>query len=255
MKKFMKVLALALALCMVLSVSAFAAVGETGKTVDTNAHTVTFTVTGLNAGEQVALLVLRDGAELATASESNILYIDQKAVATGATTVDFTATIAASTETVNNDVVDVYVGSQSINSDKSGAWMVYEDVEVANTSSITIAGGAKFVNVDQVVGDKTITRPGAAIGINVNNVSLTKMIWALKGANGDYKYTKSIAIDTLGIENGEVWFTGVFSSSALKDFTIADVSALFRGQSDSEVYFVGNDADKAEVLGDVKPAN
>ena len=252
MKKVMKALALALALCMVLSVSAFAA-GKTDAVVDKAAHTIAFDVTGLEAGEQVALMVLRDGTTLPNASESNILYIDQKAVATGETSVSFSATIAASTESVNNDVVDVYVGSQSISG--SGAWAIYEDVKVANTSSITIAGGAKFVNVDQVVGDKTITRPGAAIGINVNNVSLTKMIWALKGANGDYKYTKSIAIDTLGIENGEVWFTGVFSSSALKDFTIADVSALFRGQSDSEVYFVGADADKADVLNDVKPAN
>lgn len=252
MKKFMKALALALALCMVLSVSAFAA-GKTDATIDKNAHTITFSVTGLTPGEQVALLVLRAGVDLEDAAEGNILYIDQKAVATDATSVDFTATIAESTETVNNDVVDVYVGSQSISGE--GAWAIYPNQTVAETSSITIAGGAKFVNVDQVVGDKTITRPGAAIGINVNNVSLTKMIWALKGANGDYKYTKSIAIDTLGIENGEVWFTGVFSSSALKDFTIADVSALFRGQSDSEVYFVGADADKAEVLNDVKPAN
>ena len=232
MKKVMKALALALALCMVLSVSAFA-VSETGKTVDTEAHTVTFDVTGLQKDEQVALLVLVPDTEVSAADDETILYIDQT-VANASGVASFAATIAE-----GNDVVDVWVGSQTINADKTGAWNVYSNVEVANVSNITFtAGNVKYLNVgDQ---DGAITRPGAAIGININNVNITKMIWALNAADtANRKFSKSIEIDGTGL-SGEVWFTAAFSSSTLKDYTISTVGAMFRGATDSEVYYAGD---------------
>lgn len=255
MKKVMKALALALALCMVLSVSAFAEVtknptGDTPTTDKTN-HKVSFTIEGLEAGEQVALLVLRKDAVLATADEDDILFIDQKAVAASATSVEFEATIAASTETVNNDVVDVYVGSESISKDKTGAWAVYENVEVANVSNITFtAGNVKYLNVGD--NDGAITRPGAAIGININNVNITKMIWALNAAKENRMFSKAIEIDGTGL-SGEVWFTAAFSSNTLKDYTIETVGAMFRGATDSEVYYAGDMS--AEIANEHKATN
>lgn len=254
MKKFMKALALALALCMALSVSAFAADFPTAPTVDKTAHTVNFKITNVPSGEQVALLVLRKGTELSAASESNILYIDQ-VTANSSNEAEFTATIAASTTTVNNDYVDVYVGSSSI-SGSGTAWDDYKNIEVANTSSITIAGNA----IKKNVGDKgtvdgaevTITRPGAAIGINVKNVALTQMIWALEDENNERKYTKAIDIDTSAIEEGEVWFSAVFSSTKLDGFNIEKVGALFRDAS-KEVHYIG-ELNETDVMGDAAPA-
>ena len=175
------------------------------------------------------------GIELSAASESNILYIDQVA-ANSSNQAVFTATIAASTAGVNNDYVDVYVGSTSINTQESGAWDVYKNVEVANVSNITFtAGNVKYLNVDG-----EITRPGAAIGININNVKITKMIWALNAADeANHMFSKAIEIDGTGL-TGEVWFTAAFSSNTLKDYTINTVGAMFRGATDSDVYYAGD---------------
>ena len=241
MKKFMKALALALALCMVLSVSAFAAVGEADKTVSTEAHTVAFTVTGVQTGEQVALLILKNGVAPASATENDILFIDQTAAtASGAA---FNATIAE-----GNAVVDVYVGSSTISSEKSGAWEVYPDLAVAVTNNITIASGEGVTKILNIEGD--ITRPGAAIKVNIKNVPVDAMIWALW--NGTTRlYSAPIALNDADYASldGDVWFTGVFSSATLaeKAFgSITDVAALFHG-TDNKTYYVNIDQATADA--------
>ena len=241
MKKFMKALALALALCMVLSVSAFAAVGAEGKDVDTDAHTVAFTVTGVKAEEQVALLILKKGVTPASATENDVLFIDQtEATASGAA---FNATIAE-----GNDVVDVYVGSSTINSEKSGAWKVYPNLAVAVTNNITIASGEGVIEILNIDGD--ITRPGAAIKVNFKNVPVDAMIWALwNGSSRLYSAPVALSDADYASLDGDVWFTGVFSSATLaeKNFgSIRDVAVLFHG-TDDNTYYVNIDQPTADA--------
>ncbi len=262
MKKFMKALALALALCMVLSVSAFAALveDEADGIVTTATRTIDFTITGFETTEQVALLVLKTGKTPSTAAESDILYIDQKLASSGSVT--FAAAIAEGTD---NDVVDVYVGSTSISAaDGPGAgeaWDVYKGVVIAETSSITIAGEAKKLNVNETAivngAEVTITRPGAAIGITINNLTPAKMVWALRGTKDgetEYKYSKPVDIDLTGVEtDAPIWFTGIFSSSVLEGFTIDKVAAIFQATDASE-HYVG-DADEQQTIMGHKKAN
>ena len=236
MKKFMKALALALAFCMVLSVSAFAAVtSDEAPAVSAAARTVTFTVQGL-ADEQVALLVLKQGIAPQTASESDILYINQKLADDGE--VSFTATIAAGAE---NDLVDVYVGSASIKAQEGAAWDVYKDVSLAAAAAgITFVTGGKIIlNVDA-----DTTRPGAAVLANVNDVDIDKMIWVVSDSSSSKLYSAPIDVDYTGL-SGDIWFTGVFSSTRLAGFNIADVALLFHG-TDGETYYINIDPAVAE---------
>lgn len=249
MKKFMKALALTLALCMVLSVSAFAELGKTDDATAANptTHVVDFTVTGVQTGEQVALLILTQGTELSAADENTILYIDQTAA---------TADGASFEATIKDGVtsVDVYVGSSTINENTTvndgGAWKVYANLPVANTSSVTISStAAKILNIGDPGKDgATITRPGAAIGIQPKNVNLTKMKWVLKNADTSaadpYMFSKTIDISIDESVDGEVWFTGVFTSAGKLDgFKIGEVAAIFLAADGTTEYYVGTDVD------------
>lgn len=249
MKKVMKALALALALCMVLSVSAFAAVGKSDATVNKTTHVVDFNITGVGT-EQVALLILKNGVIPSAATEDDILFIDQTAGINDTAT--FSATIAE-----GNDVVDVYVGSTSIAADKGSAWAVYPNLEVAETSSITIAQGTG----DQVVkilapgtedGQSGTVQYGVAIKMSVNNLGISKMIWAFgDGATSEKKvYSKAITLnyDATAIE-GDTWFTAAVAPSIIGDAdnqlsTLATVNAIFLDSEGGEHFT--DDADKKD---------
>lgn len=251
MKKFMKALALALALCMVLSVSAFAISAPDFDSVKNTNHTVNFTVTGVDEGEQVALLILTQNADLSAANENTILYIDQTA-ATSAGAV-FAATIDDSVT-----YVDVYVGSKTINADTTtnpngGAWEIYEDLPVANTSSITLATGENFKiltpSADDAgtVGTTTTgtVQYGVAIKMHVNNLGIDKMIWAFGDGDGSKVYSKAITLnyEATAIE-GDTWFTAAVAPSIVAAdgeepgkgqlSTLATVNAIFLDKEGKE---------------------
>lgn len=254
MKKFMKALALALALCMVLSVSAFA-VSSTDKATIANktTRTVTFTIQGLG-DEQVALLVLKTGKTPSTAAESDILYIDQKPASGGSVT--FEAAIA---EGEGNDVVDVYVGSTSISAvggpGNGEAWDVYSNVEIAETSSITfVEGGTKILAPSaadaETVGTTTTgtVQYGVAIKMNVNNLGISKMIWAFGDGNDPQKkvYSKPIILGYVDAQilSGDTWFTAAVAPSIVAAdgeevgegqlSTLATVNAIFLDSNGEE---------------------
>ncbi len=249
MKKFMKALALALALCMVLSVSAFAhsATGDTA----TQEVAVRVELADSTSTEQVALLIVdTDVTDVASVTEGQIYYIDQKPATAGVAT--FTAPIAADEEKVK-----VYVGSSSISG--SGALCLGE-VAIKETKNIVISTAAtnkKVININETTADgKTITRPGAALLVNFKNVPVDKMIWALKSGT-DYVY--STKIELAGSEYaslaGDTWFSGVFSSARLAELginTIYDVAALFHG-TDGTTYYIN--IDKVVADNDMVKAN
>ncbi|MBR2883970.1 MAG: hypothetical protein IKB93_04175 [Clostridia bacterium] len=248
MKKFMKALALALALCMVLSVSAFAATpGSASGNTSTQVVTVTVELADTASTEQVALLIVDTAVEdsvagIAGVAEGQIYFIDQKAATAGVAT--FTAPIAAS---VNK--VDVYVGSSSLST--SGAVLLGDDVDIRVSKNITIAEEkpeAPNKVIVQPDAEAGIVQPGAAIKANVVGLGVQKMIWVLKDANGAKKYSKSVELNlnTTAVE-GDVWFTGIFSSTALGSFVIDDVNAIFLG-SDGNDYFTDS-ADAAAKEG------
>lgn len=230
MKKFMKALALALALCMVLSVSAFAAdLGATPEdgVVDSEARTVTFTVTGVPANEQVALLILADGATLATANEDNILYIDQTAATEDGAS--FVATIKE-----GNDKVDVYVGSATISS--SAAWEVYPDLVIAETSSITLATGENFkiLAPGTEEGQTGTVQYGVAIKMHLNKINVEKMIWAF-GDGSKKVYSKPVMLNytDMATLEGDTWFTAAVAPSIIGTdnnqlSALTTVNAIFR---------------------------
>ncbi len=234
MKKVMKALALALALCMVLSVSAFA---ESSVTGDTSNQEVSVIVDlgNTTSTEQVVLLIVDTAVtDVASVTNGQIYYIEQKAAAAGKAT--FLAPIAKEV-----DRVKVYVGAASISAD--GAVDLGEvDIRTSKNISISTAStNKKIINVDETTADgKKITRPGAAILVDFENVPVDKMIWVLSNGS-DYVYSKPIEL--AGSEyaslDGDTWFSGVFSSTALEELSfgnISDVAVLFHGTDDATYY-------------------
>lgn len=106
MKKLMKVLALATAICMLLSVSAFAA-----DTISGNPAAKTVNIK-INTGstEEVAVLIVRDNVAPADAEDTDILYINQVS-ANADSEYDLGAVELLDP---NVDAVDVWVGSASL---------------------------------------------------------------------------------------------------------------------------------------------
>ena len=108
MKKFSKVLAMVMVALMMMSVVAFAdaAIGEPAL----EEEVVTVALSGLTAGEEATILVVNDGAALASLANTDIVYIDQLTVAEDGTV---TFTLDASNAVANEageKYVDIYCG-------------------------------------------------------------------------------------------------------------------------------------------------
>lgn len=108
MKKFGKILAMVMVALMMMSVVAFAdaAIGEPA----IEEEVVTVNLSGLTAGEEATILVVNDGAALASLANTDIVYIDQLTVAEDGTV---TFTLDASNAVANEageKIVDVYCG-------------------------------------------------------------------------------------------------------------------------------------------------
>ncbi|MBQ3022787.1 MAG: hypothetical protein IJD91_05665 [Clostridia bacterium] len=185
MKKFMKAIAFATVMCLVLSTAAFAAVEVT----DYATKTVAVTVEGVQKGEQVAIIITRDGANF---TKENILFVDQKAA--GTSTAVFNTAITADVETV-----DVYAGFAS--NALSSAVLVANDVELTAAVEISITLSDVQIKNDiteAVVDGETSTvdpdTKGAVVYLKVSVANATAgdiegMAWVFEVENDDTKAT------------------------------------------------------------------
>ena len=130
MKKFMKALAFATVMCMLLSVVAFANPAATLDQTTDYKFTVTVT-TGSNDAEQVSLLVVKNTATLASLQNTDILYVGQAASADGSAVF---ADVVVNSANVTNDKVDIYAGYASAN----GPAVCCDDFTVVNARDLTI---------------------------------------------------------------------------------------------------------------------
>ncbi len=146
MKKFMKAIAFATVMCLVLSTAAFAAVEVT----DYATKAVKITVEGVQKGEQVALIVAEAGAE--DLNKDTIVFVDQKAA--GNSTAVFNATLTGV------EAIDVYAGFAS--NSKGTAVLVAEDVALTEEEEeVTITVTLADV---EIVDDITETAANAELG-------------------------------------------------------------------------------------------
>lgn len=132
MKKFMKALAFATVMCMLLSTAAFAT--NPAATLD-QATDYKFTVTvttEADTAEQVSLLVVKSNATLATLQNTDILFVGQED--SNGTSATFADIVVDGTK-VTDGMVDIYAGYAS-NSEEAA--VCYNDFPVVNVREIAI---------------------------------------------------------------------------------------------------------------------
>lgn len=232
MKKLMKAIAFATVMCMLLSTAAFAAVEVT----DYATKAVEVTVEGVQNGEQVALIITKDGADF---TKENILFVDQKAA--GASTAVFNTVITDNTV----ETVDVYAGFAS--NSTSQAVLVAEDVDL--TEEIVVEITVTLANV-QIVNDITEVENEAGYVIskadpdtkgavvrfelsiaNAEAGDIEGMFWVLDVKNDETQATatKYVAadaaiVDALGsVLTGNVAITAALNSTG---YTVTGAKAL-----------------------------
>lgn len=111
-KNFCKLMALAIAALMMMSTLAFA---ENPNVDATDVAATTVTLTGLTAGEEATVLVVKSGTDLASLANTSIVFIDQVTIDKDGNAV-FTMDISAAADAENGeiDMVDVYCGYTSM---------------------------------------------------------------------------------------------------------------------------------------------
>ena len=204
MKKFMKAIAFATVMCLVLSTVAFAAA-----VVDEETKALNITVEGAAAGEQVAIIIVEAGAEEFTAE--TILYVDQKASKNFSTTI------------TGVDAIDVYAGYATNTSGE--AVLVAENVALEEEEevlqlTITLANVTIVNDITEVKNEHgfVISKPdaetkGAVVKftINVANAAGTDaiagMAWVFEVKNDetqaiDTKYAAADATIVAAINSG-----------------------------------------------------
>ena len=228
MKKFMKAIAFATVMCLVLSTVAFAAVE-----INEETKAVEITVEGAKTGEQVAIIIVEAGAEEFTAE--TILYVDQK------------ASKNFSTAITGVDAIDVYAGYASNNSGE--AVLVAENVALEEEEvlqlTITLANVTIVNDITEVKNEHgfVISKPDpetkAAVvkfTINVANAAETDeiagMAWVFEVKNDETQATdtKYAAADATivsalnsGVLSGSVEIAAAVNSTG---YTITAAKAL-----------------------------
>ena len=142
LNKVIVTLAAVTALTAAMAVTASAAVVTDQNTVD-GKTTITATVTGKTAGEQVTMLVLKPGVDKTKGiTENDIAYIDQKAATTdkeGNVTAVFSMPIGTTTA---NEKYELLSGSTSATE--------------ADTGEVVIPGNTTVIKYGDVTGDDKI---------------------------------------------------------------------------------------------------
>ncbi|MBE7032614.1 MAG: hypothetical protein E7406_00115 [Ruminococcaceae bacterium] len=246
MKKFMKAIAFVTVMCLAFSTVAFA----TGANDDNHDKIIDVTVT--NAGnDQVALVIVEEGADL-----SNPLYVNQ----TGA--VGGTATFEAVLTNVDVEAVDVYVGYATYAEAGNTAPLKVDTVELVKPiTEVTIANvSTKIVEGGEAEGLKALEQTGAGVAIIFDivapeNVSATKMIWAIRYIGADakehVKYSQIFNVSgygigtvlTEGVELGLAFLNGS-EVNEIKPVDITAVDVIFSFSDGEEV--LTNEADAAK---------
>ena len=219
MKKFMKAIAFATVMCMLLSTAVFAA----NEDVTVNEKTAAVTVNSVANGEQVAIIITRGDAEPYSFTNSTILFVDQKAA--NGTTAEFTAKIAEDVETI-----DVYAGYASNKGET--AVLVADNVEFVGSGaeiSITLAEAITVLN-------NVSETAGAALAyakINVANAfegDIAGMIWAFKFEKDGATDTKYVPADETimdaieaGVLSGSIEIAAALDSG---EYTLADANII-----------------------------
>ena len=205
----------ALALTMttaLFAVSAFAAPAPEYSSVsyDKTEGVLTATVSGYEQGKDATILILKKGAELATAGSDDIIYIDQidgtKIAADG--TYTFTAPIKERAAEKSAAEVNLYVGGENVT-----AAVAYTKTGDTGATDIDLSGGETvedkytasipagiYKTIDEAIAALVVTKNGATIttGYDVEKVQDTT------DAN---KYTISIIVDTKVVATTTVTIT------------------------------------------------
>lgn len=161
-KNFCKLMALVVVALMMMSTMAFA-----NPAVDADDVTATtVTLTGLTAGEEATVLVVKAGTELASLTNADIVYIDQVTIDADGNAA-FTMDVSAAADANNNEVdkVDVYCGYTSMSGDALSALGVAVEEEVTGPEYDLEKSAIKASNAFSMTGYKRVflkvTEPGA----------------------------------------------------------------------------------------------
>ena len=190
MKKFMKALAFATVMCMLLSTAAFAT--NPAATVD-QAPDYKFTVTvttEADTAEQVSLLVVKSNATLATLQNSDILYVGQ--AASSSKTATFADIVVDGTK-VADGKVDIYAGYAS-NSEEAA--VCYNDFSVVNVRKIAIT----LVETEIVDDVTTWNKLDEAMKATIADQLPEREIASLVRAKVNFANTANKTIDKVGWE-------------------------------------------------------
>ena len=233
MKKFMKAVAFATVMCMLLSTVAFAdaAVAEGNKLI--------VNVTEAGTEDMVALYIAEAGKGI---GEAKPLYINQETANNGVAS--FEATISYDYESV-----DVYVGYAERAED--GACFIgnFELIKPVTEATVVKTPGTDVF----VQGVKATEQTGAGVAatfevVTPADVRATSMIWAIRYLEGEKEVVKySDPVDTEeyelgGIVTGSVTLGYAFLNGSdhlkITPVTLTGVDAifLFEGSVDGEAY-------------------
>lgn len=258
MKKFAKIMALALALCMVMSVAAFAD-NSTANLTSTD-RVLNVTIRNVGNNEQVALLILKNGATIGGADEG-ILYVGQME-SNGEGVAAFGNITIGGTEAS----VDIYAGNATYaagvtDEDTPKYQIVGKGVALANeTTEIVVDMDPDVAIVNAIPSEDTVNGNllGSAVSAEFNFTLPTKpglelteayMIWSLRTAVGgavdsNTRYTEAINLEEyLGLLDGTVRLSVAFANGTQAgeaSETITGAKALFK--------FVYNDASEQEII-------
>ena len=232
MKKLLKVVAVAMVMCMLLSTAAFANYGAA--IGDKETKIISANVLGAGANEQVVLLIVNAGVAVADATEAEIMYIDQKqADANGAAT--FSNILIKDTE----QKVDIYVGSAATN----GPQLIGEDIDVSDVKNITLATGADAIIEATATNEAGVKGYAAAITVDVPEaLEISKMIWGFQLNDGRRVYSTAQDVDGAGV-SGSVQFAAAFKVGFNTEVEVESVSAIFLTTDGRDHYTDAADAD------------
>ena len=193
MKKFGKILAMVMVALMMMSTAAFAdaAIGEPAL----EEQVVTVALSGLTAGEEATILVVNDGAALASLANTDIVYIDQLTVdENGAVTFTLDASNAVANE-AGEKIVDIYCGYT--NMDVAAGPLTYADLLINPVDAPEIIYG-------DVDGDEKVTTEDAIIILRVaGGATIDGYVFAAGDVDCDTKTTTDDALLVLKVAGGD----------------------------------------------------
>ena len=230
MKKFMKAIAFATVMCLLLSTVAFAANEDVAVNLATK--NVTVTVKNVAAGEQVALIITNGTAADYEFNNTTILYVDQKAA--GSSTAVFNDIAIAE----GIEAIDVYAGYAT---NQGNAVKVANDVALTEDVVVTLVEATVIDDITEepeydeaTMGTPNEGTKGSVVYLHLNvtgvaNGELTKMFWAFHVDKDGVKDTKYAAGNVAALGLGEALQGNVEIAAAFEStgYTVEAANAIF----------------------------